>query len=162
MEFVMKSSKCSVGVLGHGRFGSMAVQCLSRDLPVCWHDPAEPGGSGLQETLAADIILLCVPISSLRQVCGWIAPHLRPGQMVMDTCSVKTLPLSWMLEMLPTSVDVLGTHPLFGPDSGRNGIRGLKIALCPGRGNRIGLVRAYLEGARIPCDARDARRGSSG
>jgi prephenate dehydrogenase len=31
---------------------------------------------------------------------------------------------------LPGSVDILGTHPMFGPDSAANGVAGMKIALC--------------------------------
>ncbi|MBI4456447.1 MAG: prephenate dehydrogenase [Acidobacteria bacterium] len=141
----MEKSKCSVGVLGRGRFGSMVVEYLSRDLPVRWHDPRYLEGSTLAETLLSDVVLLCVPIRAIRNVCRQIAPLLRPGQLVIDTCSVKVRPIRWLLEELPKSVDILGTHPLFGPDSGKNGIRGLKIALCQVRGNRIGPIRAYLE-----------------
>ena len=39
----------------------------------------------------------------------------------------------------------MGTHPLFGPDSARNGIRGLKIVLCPLRCRRVSKIRAWLE-----------------
>ena len=141
----MKEPKCSVGVLGHGRFGSMAVQYLSKDRRVRWHDPQVSGGSTLQETVIADVVLLCIPIRSLPKVCEQIAPLLRPGQLVVDTCSVKVQPIRWMLEMLPESVDIVGTHPLFGPDSGRNGIEGLKIALCPARGARAPEVGYYLK-----------------
>jgi prephenate dehydrogenase len=62
-----------------------------------------------------------------------MAPFLRPGQLVVDTCSVKARPIQWMLQSLPDHVEILGTHPLFGPDSGKEGIGGLKIALCPVR-----------------------------
>ncbi len=141
----MKKRKCSVGVLGHGRFGSMAVDYLSRDFAVRWYDPRQSGGSSLEETVAADVILLCVPIRSVRQICRQISHLLKAGQLVIDTCSVKIRPIAWLVETLPPSVDILGAHPLFGPDSGKNGIAGLKIALCHVRGNRIEPVRAYLE-----------------
>jgi prephenate dehydrogenase len=45
---------------------------------------------------------------------------------------------------LPEDVDVVATHPLFGPQSARNGIRGLKIAVCPIRGARGFRVAAFL------------------
>lgn len=137
-------AKCSVGVLGRGRFGSMAVEYLSRDRPVRWHDPHIPGGSTLAETVAAQVVLLCIPIRSLPETCRQIAPLLRPGQLVIDTCSVKVRPLRCLVESLPPNVDIVGTHPLFGPDSGRNGIGGFKIAVCPVRGNRAPEVIAYL------------------
>jgi prephenate dehydrogenase len=58
---------------------------------------------------------------------------------------VKVRPIVWLLETLPPDVDILGTHPLFGPDSGKHGIAGLKITVCPVRGNRIGPIRDYLQ-----------------
>ncbi len=89
--------------------------------------------SSLDLVLRAELIVLAVPISAVQGTCAEIAASLKPGQIVVDTCSVKARPVSWMLEALPAFVDILGTHPLFGPDSGKEGIAGLKIALCPVR-----------------------------
>jgi prephenate dehydrogenase len=38
-----------------------------------------------------------------------------------------------MLKHLPENVDIIGTHPLFGPQSGKDGIEGLNIVVCPVR-----------------------------
>ena len=84
-----------------------------------------------EEVVLADLLVLSVPISAIRGLCEKIAPHLKAGQIVIDTCSVKENPMRWMKERLPPDVGILGTHPLFGPDSGKDGIAGLKIALCP-------------------------------
>jgi len=43
------------------------------------------------------------------------------------------MPCKWMKEILPSSIQVIGAHPLFGPQSGKNGIKGLKIVICPVR-----------------------------
>ncbi len=51
-----------------------------------------------------------------------------------------------MKRLLPRFVEILGTHPLFGPDSARNGVRGLKIVLCPVRCQRVSKVKGWLEG----------------
>lgn len=53
----------------------------------------------------------------------------------MDVGSVKILPSALMRKILPATVDVVATHPLFGPQSARDGIGGLKIAICPVRGD---------------------------
>ena len=50
---------------------------------------------------------------------------------------LKTLPVEIMLRGLPPHVAILATHPLFGPQSARGGIRGLKIAVCPVRCRRV-------------------------
>jgi len=47
---------------------------------------------------------------------------------------------------LPPFVDIVGTHPLFGPQSARDGIRGRKIAICPVRGNTAPRIAAFLRG----------------
>jgi prephenate dehydrogenase len=60
-----------------------------------------------------------------------VAPHLDPGAVIADLCSVKALPRRWMEQRLPERVHPVGTHPLFGPDSAREeGIEGQRIAVC--------------------------------
>lgn len=43
----------------------------------------------------------------------------------MDVLSVKEFPRELFLEILPEEFDILCTHPMFGPESGRNGWAGL-------------------------------------
>jgi prephenate dehydrogenase len=63
-----------------------------------------------------------------------MAPALRPGQLIIDTCSVKERPLEWMLEELPDHVQIVGTHPLFGPDSGQERHQRFQDRALPGKG----------------------------
>lgn len=118
-------------------------------------DPAKlagvPEAVSFKEAVSAEAIILCVPISALEGVCRQMAPLLRPGQIVIDTCSVKQRPIEWMLQHLPHSVEILGTHPLFGPDSGKEGVAGLKIAVCPARIGRqtYELVQQCLESLQL-------------
>jgi len=65
----------------------------------------------------------------------------------MDVGSVKVKPTNVMKAELPAFVDIVGTHPLFGPQSAGNGIRGLKIAICPIRGRAAHRVAAFLRHA---------------
>ena len=48
-----------------------------------------------------------------------------------------------MLEILPPHISIVGTHPLFGPQSGKNGIAGLNIAVCEVRGNCGNAVASF-------------------
>lgn len=59
--------------------------------------------------------------------------HMRVGEITLDVGSVKMEPAQAMLEGLPDHVEIVG-HSLFGPQSARGGISGLKIAICPVRG----------------------------
>lgn len=117
----------------------MALQYLRNAATVRVFDPDPakleglPEAAALDEVLASDVIVLSVPISVLPTVCREIAPKVRPGQVVVDTCSVKAKPVQWMLDAFDEGVEIVGTHPLFGPDSGRDGIAGFKIAVCPVR-----------------------------
>ncbi len=140
-----------IGIVGFGRFGQFAARILGRDFSVSAYDPKSSSGDPevcrgtLQEVARKPCLLLCVPISQMERLCRRLGPLLAPGQLVMDTCSVKEEPLRLMLEHFPESVEVLGTHPLFGPETGRHGIAGLEVVLCPGRGGRVPKVKQYLE-----------------
>ena len=86
-----------------------------------------------EEVLQAPVLIFCVAISALEQVLKRIGPLLGPGTLVMDTCSVKTLPVCWLKETLPEDAEILATHPMFGPDSAGNGVSGLPLILSPVR-----------------------------
>lgn len=145
----------SIGILGFGRFGKLMAKYLSPDFAVRVYDPAAVGQAissvGAEpvtfETAArCNVLVLAVPISDLRDVLDQVRPHLVPGSLVVDVCSVKEDPLRWMAARLPESVAILGTHPMFGPDSAAESLQGRKIVLCPVRIDpaRCAAVRRYL------------------
>jgi prephenate dehydrogenase len=139
-----------IGVIGFGRFGRLAIRYLARELRVSVHcreaghaeaiDALGARPASLAEVCTRRIVLLCVPISSLPDILRQIAPLLQPGTLVADVCSVKLYPVQWMEEFLPPGVDILATHPLFGPDSAALSLAGHKMALYPVR-IRPGLYR---------------------
>jgi hypothetical protein len=49
------------------------------------------------------------------------------GPLIVDVLSVKDYPRQIMLDLLPKGCDILCTHPMFGPDSGKNGWHGLNF-----------------------------------
>jgi prephenate dehydrogenase len=127
-----------IGVYGLGRFGSFWASSLAKCFPVVGYNRSPklnpPQGVCLatfEELVECDAIILCVAISSIRQVLKDLAPHLKPGTLVMDTCSVKIYPASVMERVLPPQIEVIATHPMFGPDSGKDGIAGLPLVFSP-------------------------------
>jgi prephenate dehydrogenase len=152
---VMSRVQKSLGVIGFGAFGQLAAKYLHEHFSVAIYDldsskRALASRQGfafvdLSEVAASDVILMCVPIRHLRGTVRSIAPFLRPGALVVDVCSVKSMPASILDDELPDYVDVLCTHPLFGPQSARNGIAGLKIVVCPTRSRRWRLARRFLD-----------------
>lgn len=139
-----------IGIVGFGRFGQFAAKILQRDFRVSAYDLKEVPTSRaarlrpLCEVASKPTVLLCVPISQIKSTCLTIRPFLSPGQLIADTCSVKERPLQEMARTLPQFVEILGTHPLFGPDSARAGVQGLSIVLCPLRCRQVAKIEQYL------------------
>ncbi len=77
---------------------------------------------------AADLIMICVSISSFEEVVKKIAPSVRQGQVVIDICSIKDYPVKVMHENIKNGL-VLGTHPVFGP--GSKGVKHKTFVLTP-------------------------------
>jgi len=127
-----------IGVYGLGRFGGFWASRLAAFHTVFgWsrneRRPTPPGVRRVseKECLAAPVVVLCVAISAMEEVLERIAERLRPGTLVMDTCSVKVYPANLMLRLLPPEIEILATHPMFGPDSGVGGIAGLPMVFSP-------------------------------
>jgi prephenate dehydrogenase len=129
----------TIGVIGTGRFGTFWAELLAERHEVATYnrsDRAVPAGCNsvaLDEMGECDAVFLCTAISSVRSVLQQLSPYLRPGAVVLDTCSVKVFPTRSMRETLPEEVECIGTHPMFGPDSARNGIAGLPLVFAPVR-----------------------------
>ncbi|KAH6837472.1 hypothetical protein C2S53_018187 [Perilla frutescens var. hirtella] len=69
-----------------------------------------------------DVILLSTSILSLSQVVEELPLNcLKQPTLFVDVLSVKEYPRDLMLRALPHDSDVLCTHPMFGPESGKDG-----------------------------------------
>jgi len=131
-----------IGIIGYGRFGRLMAHYLSTEVRVDvyrrGHRADEPGRrsisfKSLEEVCRQRIVIPAVPISNLAQVLVEIGPLLARDTLVVDVCSVKVYPCELMMRLLPNSVSILGTHPMFGPDSAAGSLTGKKIVLCPQR-----------------------------
>jgi chorismate mutase/prephenate dehydrogenase len=99
----------------------------------------EAGAPAREVAARHDVVVVAVPIAVTVKVIEDVAPALRKGACLMDVTSVKRAPLEAMLANAPEGVDVVGTHPMFGP-SGDDFDR-QKVVLCRGRGE-AGFERA--------------------
>ncbi len=98
----------------------------------------------LKDAAACDFVVLAVPVQYLEECLLEVKKHVKPGALVADVSSVKVKPIELMLKHLPESVEILGTHPLFGPQSGKHGIEGLNMVLCPVRTTKLRDVQHYF------------------
>ena len=159
----------TVGIIGYGRFGRLAASLIAPHVDVVVHDPAlrrRPAGStaltrgSLADAAGQEVVVLAVPVSTLRNVLRQMRPLVAPGALVADVCAVKVLPVQWMARMLPQDVSVLGTHPMFGPDSCDGVLEGHRILVCPVRGKAANrairlLRRSGLTVSVVDPDAHD-------
>lgn len=130
----------TLAIIGFGRFGKLATKFLKKDFEVFVADKVNRKKEAdalrvkfvpLKEAALKNIIILAVPISEMKNVLLKIKPHLKKNTIILDTCSVKEYPLDLMKKILPKSVKIIGTHPMFGPDSIKgNSLKGKKIVLC--------------------------------
>ena len=88
-----------------------------------------------------DVIVLAVSIMSFRETVQALVPYLQQdlerrrvaadtvvaGPLIVDVCSVKEHPRRILLDLLPVECDILCTHPMFGPDSGKHGWKNLNF-----------------------------------
>lgn len=127
-----------IGVYGLGRFGTFWAKCLAEAgcTVRAWSRSEHPLPSGVEkasedEVLSSDYLFYCVAISSFEEVLSRTAPRIGKDTVVMDTCSVKIYPRNWMVKYVNPSNCIIATHPMFGPDSGAHGLKGLPVVMCP-------------------------------
>jgi prephenate dehydrogenase len=63
----------------------------------------------------ADIVIISVFIENTLDVIKEVAPHVRPESLLMDLTSVKIEPCEAMEKHAGPDVEIIGTHPMFGP-----------------------------------------------
>ena len=139
----LRSKPLKIGIVGFGRFGQFIARTFSRHGKVVvtsrsdYTDVANAMGvtyvpmsdpdAFLNEDL--DVIILATSIVSFESTVQKLVPHLekyvsrrnKKGPLLVDVLSVKEHARHIMLEQLPEECDILCTHPMFGPDSGKNG-----------------------------------------
>ncbi len=104
------------------------------------------------EIRTSNIVMISVPINDTEKTIEEIAPKMPAGSLLMDITSIKTMPLDAMLSYAPSDVEILGTHPMFGPSI--PDIRGQTVIFTPVEersGKWFPIVRSLYEdnGAHI-------------
>ena len=136
--------KVRVGILGFGNFGQFLAQKLRASYDVFgysrsnYSEQAQRLGVKWCPTLnnfltqKLDVIIVAVSILSFQKVIEGLSEALSSfsdsslrNVLVVDVLSVKCHAKTTMLALLPDDCDILCTHPMFGPESGKHGWSGL-------------------------------------
>jgi prephenate dehydrogenase len=79
-----------------------------------------------------NVLVVAVPISSTSDIIKKVGPLLAKDKLLMDLTSLKKEPVKLMLAN--SSAEVVGCHPLFGPQL--KDMSGQNVILCPARGKK--------------------------
>lgn len=125
-----------VGIIGFGRFGKILAEILSAENEIFIHDlNGESGGYHklpLCEIVKCEILFIAVPIRGFEDTIKSLQNLNMYNTTIIDVCSVKIYPVQIMQRYLPKNVGIIGTHPMFGPDS-YSPFKELKIVMHPVR-----------------------------
>ena len=139
----------SLGIIGFGRFGKFMVMHLSDFFNIGVFDFKKPESmknikfTTLNDVCKKEIIIIAVPMENLENILNKIKNKLRPGTLIIDVCSLKVFSCNLMQKILPENVEIIGTHPLFGPQSATGKLNNLKIVLCNLRSTKFDLVKKF-------------------
>ena len=135
----MKKIK-TIGIIGFGQFGQFMAKHLAAHFEIVVHDPHIKEKDirddvksvrlvSLNEVAKVDFFIFAVPMSgTLEKVCKSLKGKLASDVLLADVTSVKVRPLEIIKKAFPDN-KLLGTHPIFGPVSGKDGIASLPMVL---------------------------------
>lgn len=128
-----------IGIIGFGNFGKlMAKHLVESGFDILVNDVIDKTAeckeigarfSSIEDTCKSRVIILAVPMESLEKMLENIKSKVSKDTLVLDVCSLKMFACESMKRILSTDVEIIGTHPLFGPQSAPKCINGMKIAL---------------------------------
>jgi len=146
--------KKEIGIIGFGSFGQFITPFLSPFFEISTFNRSDRSEDAdrlgvkycsLEEVASKKIVILCVPVQFLESMLIQIKDMVTPEALIIDVSSVKVKPVQLMEDILPSSIQIVATHPLFGPQSGKNGIKGLNFVLCPTKDSKLtSSIRRFL------------------
>lgn len=132
----------NIFIVGFGRFGRYLRDQIIRGCPGIEIDVADKEFAAAKAECAA-LVVFCVPIRDFESTFAAYVPHFKTGATVMDTCSVKSHPGNIMNRCARQDINLVGVHPLFGPQSAPLSCAGQRTAICPVRGDHSGAIELW-------------------
>lgn len=184
---VSKDKQLTIGIVGFGTFGQFLARrmveaghrVLATSRTPYYQQAAEMGAEFYEDVddfceEHPDVVLLATSILSTEPVLRSLPlTRLKRSTLVVDVLSVKVFPKQLLLSLLPRELDILCTHPMFGPDSGKGSWNGLnfmydpvRVGKDPKRQQRLELFLSFFrqQGCRMvdmTCEEHDRQAAST-
>ncbi|KAG2447681.1 hypothetical protein HYH02_007141 [Chlamydomonas schloesseri] len=184
---ISDKDKLKIGIVGFGTFGQfLAKRLVARGHQVIatsrspYEDIARKIGVDYFQDLDdfceehPEVVLLASSILSTEKVLRSLpVQRLKRNTLFVDVLSVKVFPKQLLLRELPPEVDILCSHPMFGPDSGKGSWAGLnfmyekvRIGADPKRERRVETFLKFFrdEGCNMvemTCEEHDRQAAST-
>ncbi|HSX44586.1 MAG TPA: prephenate dehydrogenase [Candidatus Saccharimonadales bacterium] len=124
----------TIGIIGYGSFGKFLAEKLDGQAKVVIysrrHQPGESIFVDLTSIAEVDYLILSIPLSVYQEYLVKLKPLLNKQTVIIDVCSVKVEPIKLIKRFLPNQ-PVIATHPLFGPESAGESLKGHTLVICP-------------------------------
>ncbi|KAK2651713.1 hypothetical protein Ddye_011569 [Dipteronia dyeriana] len=160
----LQSTSLKIAIIGFGNFGQFLAKAFVRhNHTLLLH--SRSNYSHIARQLNAhfytnihdlceqhpDVVLICTSILSTETVLKSIPfQRLKRSTLFVDVLSVKEFPRNLFFKYLPQDFDILCTHPMFGPESGKDSWVGLpfvydKVRLGDDDEERVTRVGRFLD-----------------
>lgn len=123
----------SVGIIGQGSFGRFVAEKLADYFEVKTYDSYNidsKWATSFEEVARCKYVVLAVPLGSYQEVLNSLMPLVNEETVLIDVCSVKEKSVEIIKSILP-EVQLVATHPMFGPESAAESLEGHDFILCP-------------------------------
>lgn len=115
----------TVSIVGFGRFGHVLYRLLKDDFKIIIGNR-----NNISEIYQSDTIFYAVPISSFEEVIASHKKYFQDHHVLIDVLSVKEYPATVFKKHLRNmKTQAILTHPMFGPDSSKNGFKELPMIM---------------------------------
>lgn len=127
--------------MGFGRFGKTLYRLIKDDFFITLFDKDIKTITGefskntkitkdISKIYQSEVIFFAIPISSFENVISGHRKYFNKDQLLIDVLSVKMHPAKVFKKYLKGGkIQALLTHPMFGPDSSKNGFESLPIII---------------------------------
>lgn len=131
----------TVSIVGYGRFGKVLHRLLSSDFRINVYDKSGVRDRSLfidedriltnvKEIYSSEVVFFAVPIEKFEKVIVEHKKYFKESNLLVDVLSVKLHPQKVLEKYLNgTKTQAILTHPMFGPDSSREGFNGLPMIM---------------------------------